>query len=80
MKNRAGRNRRLMPACSTAPELPLHMPEFGTPTNGTRETIAPAQLGQIIKASLIRSKAFFELNQRSRVIFFYTNKLHIVVG
>jgi hypothetical protein len=80
MKNRACRNRRLVPACSAAPELSLHMPEFGTPTNWARETIAPAQLGQIIKASLIRSKALLELNQGSRIIFFHTKTLYVVAG
>jgi len=80
MKNRASRDRCLMPARSTAPEVSAHMPEFGTPTNGTRKTIAPAQLGQIVKAGLIRNKALLELNQGSGVIFFHTKTLHVVDG
>jgi hypothetical protein len=70
----------LMSADSAAPELSLHLPEFGTPTHGTGKTIAPAQLDQIIKAGFIRSKTMLELNQRSRIIFFHTKILHIVAG
>jgi len=82
MKNGARRNRRLMPAGAAAPELSLGMPEFATPTRGAGEMIAPAQLGQIVKASLIRGKTMLEFNQRSRVILFrlHAKTLHLVAG
>ena len=79
-ENRASSHRSLVSA-RTADEPPSRgWPGIGTVAPRANEPIWPAQLKQILTASIVRSEPLLQLQNRLRIALRHAPILHVVVG
>lgn len=72
MKDRPGRDRRLVSARGAFEQATSHGPVLAATTSGATEAAGPAQLGHVGATALFRGKPSFELGKCVRIILHTT--------